>query len=266
MQKLILLALIGFVFMGCSSGNNDNKGATGGGVSQFAQKTAGQWISDCTQSQNGNYKENLVINANGSGSITYNFYQDQNCAGAVAQSQGPLNFTYTAEAPVNGVTKVTLTFAGNAPVSVNIRALDNSMEITSDAGVVKYTRIGQPVTPIGIPGQNGPGNTNDFDSMAKGNWVSEQCFQYQNNTTVRLVLSIAGQGAAASVLNVYQSQDCSGQAQPDQRQDFTYTVDRFSYGGGQISVKGQPSDVTFQGNRMTLTSAEGTMTYVKITK
>lgn len=38
MQKLILLALIGFVFMGCSSGNNDNKGATGGGVSQFAQK------------------------------------------------------------------------------------------------------------------------------------------------------------------------------------------------------------------------------------
>ena len=56
--------LMGLAFLGCSSSSSDSKpGQGGGGVTQFGQSIAGQWLSECSQNQNGMFKENLVVNA-----------------------------------------------------------------------------------------------------------------------------------------------------------------------------------------------------------
>ncbi len=78
MRKLAILFIRGFIFVRCSSGSSDSKFGAGGGVTQFVQKSAG----------------------------------------AVVQTQGLINFSYAAEAPVSGVSKVMITLPGNAPIQL----------------------------------------------------------------------------------------------------------------------------------------------------
>ena len=264
MKKIMISILLGLTLLGCSSSSDSKPGAVGGGVvTEFGNKSAGQWLSECVQSQDGQYKETLVINKNGTGNRTLNFYPDQNCQGQIIQSQGPTGFNYTAEAAVNGVSKVTLTVTGQQPVQVKVSIQNDAMDITSDQGSVRYARVGHAPT---TPGQVNPApqNPNDFDSWAIGNWATEQCYQYENNQTVRQVITIRGQGRGSSVLNVYPSADCSGNPHPEQNQNISYTVTRFANGGGEISINGRASDISFQTNRMTVSSAEGSTVFVKI--
>lgn len=258
-MKNTLLIVISLVFVGCSSGNSGGSSGAPGPADKatataFENKTSGTWVSACTQSQKGPFVETLVINKGGTGSFTFNFYQNQDCTGAVNNTDGPTQFTYQ----VLTAAKIKLTVAGQGAFELTVEINNNNMSVTAADGTMNYTRIGNApgVTPA-------PGN-NDFDTTAKGNWVTEQCYQYENNTTVRVIISIYGQGKAAMVYNVYQSANCSGQAQAQNKQDFNYVVDRFSNGGGQITVNGEPSDVIFANGKMTLNSAQGSTVYVKL--
>ncbi len=261
MKKIIISILMGLALTGCSSGNSDSKPGPGGGVvTQFGQSIAGHWLSECAHNQNGFFVEDLNVNANGSGTRTINPFQDDACTRAIAQQATPENFTYTAATAANGSTPVTLTFADGQKAQVNVVVQGDNLEITSNQGTVRYFRVKEAHQ---TPGTN-PGNVNDFDSVAGGNWVTEQCYTYQNNQTARQVVAIKGQGRVAVVLNVYPSADCIGEPHAEQAQDLEYKVDRFANGGGQITINGKVSDIIFKENKMTLTDAESTTVYIKI--
>lgn len=262
MKNLFILIALSLTLVACSSGGGGGAGTPPADrvtVTNFETKTVGTWVSECQHNQNGNYRETLTINKGGTGSTLFNVYQNQDCSGQVQQTQGPVNFTYQ----VLTATTVKSTFEGQEAVELKIEVQGNSMSVTSPVGTVQYTKIAGGGIP---PGQTAPGVQipNDFDSAAKGNWVTEECYQYQNGTTVRIVITIKGQGKASMVYNVYPSGNCSGQPQMQNNQNFDYTVDRFANGGGQITVNGEPSDVTFANNKMTLNSANGSTVYVKI--
>lgn len=262
MKKFFIL-LCAFGLAACSSGGSSSPGAGGGGgvVTEFGRKLAGEWTSQCSRDEQGqNFREILVVNANGTGQSTTQIYANPNCNGNVAKTEGPSSFTYTSADQPNGATVVTITVGGQT-AQFEIEINGNFMELRVQGQTIQYTRTNQDATP-----QDPIGNGQDsFDRLARGNWVTVDCFTYQNNTTAKEVISILGNGAAESVINVYQSNNCSGNPRAERKQRITYTVNQFSNGQGNVTVNNEAQSVSFQNNRMTLTAAgQQPMVYMKV--
>lgn len=258
MKKFFIL-LLAVGLAACSNGGgSSNKPAVGGGgvVTEFGQKMAGVWTSACTLSQDGVYKETLTIKANGTGESTLNFYNDQNCADAIRTTQGPTAFSYTVETLPDGSARITISQQGGQ-AQVVVRVVGSVMEVQGEKGQLDYTRDQQ---------QNqAPAPTeDDFDRAAKGLWISENCFTYNNNTTARQQLTINGRGSSSVVIQVYSNQNCSGRSRPERASQVNYRVDHFANGRGQITVNNQASDVVIERGQMTITDANGTIVYNRV--
>jgi hypothetical protein len=279
MKKFMILVSVVLSLAACSSSSNDGNGAKPAGnvtpeITAFANKSGGQWVSECMQDEKGINKEIITINKDGTGSYTTNYYRDQACAGDVANTEGPTAFTYTAEALNGGSTKIKMTL-NRQVIDLSIINQGDRMTITANGRTVQYTRIGQapnedqnqvnPVNPN--PGNNPPAIGLDFDTMAKGNWISQNCTAIQGGS-YKQVLQIKGQGKAASIFNVFKTNDCSGnEVQGVQPQEFTYAVVRFANGAGEITITGETTStnaVRFQGRQMTLSTQQGDVVFIKI--
>ena len=119
-------------------------------------------------------------------------------------------------------------------------------------------------TTLSNPTQNGT-LTEEFDKDAFGNWLTKDCYSNPSDTTstARILMTINGNGKASQAVITYASLDCSGTATPQQGQDFTYTIDRYANGGGQLTVNGNYVDVTINNGHLTTTTANGTREYIK---
>jgi hypothetical protein len=258
MKHLFAMLALALTVAGCSSGGNDAPA-----LSPFQKASGGQWLSECQNDNNGAFKETLVLNGT-TGTSTSQYYQNGDCSGAIVRTDGPNNFTYSSVNKAggkDGEAKVTINVPGRPGVEVDVVVQGNTMVIISPNGTVIYQRIG------GGPGKQGAPGTPmaAFDAAAKGNWVSKDCSVLNNGAgSYYQVLTIAGGGAAKTVYNVYQGGQCQGNPTPQGQQDINYTVDRYANGGGQLTVNGQPIDVTIQGAQLTLSSVNGTTTYLRI--
>lgn len=256
-MKKILVLLAALALTACSSGGGSNaKPADGPRVTEFGQKIAGVWISECTTGQEGPYKETLTINADGTGENAITIYQGLNCTGAVRGTQAPSAFTYSVESLGEAAARVTITKQG-AQAVVNVTILGNVLDVEGQNGKIRYLlnkNAQVPTTPAG----------DDFDALARGLWITEQCYPYENNTSARQQLTVNGRGSASTVVQVYASQNCSGRSRAERTQQTNYRVDQFANGQGQITVNNEASTVSFDGNHMTLTDANGTTVYNKV--
>lgn len=264
-MKNILILLATLVLAACSSGGGSSNPNGGGGVvTEFGQKTAGEWLSDCTVSDDGAYKQLLLINANGTGETTETFYQNQTCTGAVRGKTDPIAFTYSVEPLADGAAKLTITQQGQQ-VQVTVSVLGNVMDVQGQNGKIRYIRIKQtqPPTPD-QPQQDDLGGAAAFDALAKGVWRTVQCYPYQNNTSARQQLIINGRGSASTIIEIYQNQNCSGAARAERPQEANYQVVHFSNGQGQIMVKNETATVSIQGNRMTIVNANASTVFAKV--
>src|SRR4051812_12637604 len=130
MKKSILLISAVFALTACSSGSDSKKagGAPAGGgptatVTVFAKDGAGEWLSECQHSPDGNFIDDLTLNADGTGKLIQSVFQAPNCLGT-AEVQAPKNFTYTAEAPSAGSTNLLVTFESatqSIPINVSVQ-------------------------------------------------------------------------------------------------------------------------------------------------
>lgn len=250
MKKLFIL-LCAFGLAACSSGGSSSPGAGGGGgvVTEFGRKLAGEWTSQCLRDDQGqNYRDVLTVNANGTGQSTTQVYANPNCNGNVAKTEEPSSFTYTSADQPNGATIVTITQAGKT-AQFEIEMNGNLMELRVQGQTIQYTRTNQVVAP-----QEPIGNAQDsFDRLARGNWLTVDCFTYQNNTTAKQMISILGHGAAESALQIYQSQNCTGNFRAERTNRMTYVVNQFANGQGTVTVNNEVQSVSFQNNRMIFT-------------
>ena len=255
-MKSIFLALAAlFLFAACSGDSYGGGGAPAGN----------EWTSACLRDQDGNFIEKLVLRPGGTGTVTSTYFQNQDCTGQILRTDGPTNFTYQTDekAMADGrPVEVTLNLPGKQPSKLNVQVQGNTMTITSaDGGTVRYSRTGPPPQKPG----NDAATTAAFDAAAVGSWVSENCYQGQQGTTVMLVVQILGGGKGVSLQNVFQNATCQGDAQPQERKEFTYKVDRFAAGAGQITVDGKTvMNITIQGKSMTATSPQGSVSYTKV--
>lgn len=261
-MKTILILFSILALAACSSGGGGGSAKPNGGggvVTEFGKKIEGEWTSECVESDQGPFKDLLVINANGTGQRTITVYQNQNCSGVAKQVQGPKSFTYGVEDQPDGSARVSVSQEDGVNYVVNMSVFGNTMDIEDQSGKFRYIRRQTAQTPT----QGG----DDFDRLAIGIWMSQQCYPYQNNTSVRQQLTVQGRGAASIILQIYQSQDCSGRSRAERPQNANYRVDHFANGQGQITVNNEPSDVSFQGarnERMTITDANGTTVFNKV--
>ena len=252
MKKLIISILAAVVLSGCSSGSSDKPAGGGGSVTEKA--AAGTWISECTQSAQGSFIEKMTMQ-NGSGASTLEFMQNQDCSGTVVRTDGPNNFQYSLGSTTGNITQVTITGQGQPAVQGTVVFDGVMMSLTANGRTMKYIKLVQQV-----PTPNG----NDFDSAAKGTWIARDCGAAENNQSYKLLITFKGNGQGSMVYKLFQNPTCAGAAQDVRAADFTYIVDRYSNGGGQVTIDSQPSDVTFQGNTMTTSSEQGTSVFEKI--
>ncbi len=259
-MKLLFFLFSVLALAGCSSDGGSGAGKGGGGVvTEFGKKLAGEWTSDCMTGEQGPYIETLTIQSNGTGHSVMSFYQNQNCSGAIKETQGPNVFTYSSEDLADGSARLSLSRQGQTS-QVTVTVIGNVMDVKGQNGQARYIRsqkVQEPVAP----------NQDDFDRLAIGSWISEQCFPFQNNTSARQQLNIIGRGSANVIIQVYQSSNCSGRSRAERPQAANYRVDHFANGQGQVSVNGEPSEISFQGarnDRMTVTNPNGTVVYNKV--
>lgn len=261
-MRSFLVLLSALALTACSSGGGgSSKPAAGGGgvVTEFGKKMEGEWTSDCMTGDEGPYKETLSINANGTGKSAITLYPTQNCAGAARETQGPTEFTYSVEELADGSARLTLANQGQTS-ELTVSILGNVMDVQGQNGKARYVRSQTAQVPV-TPSQD------DFDRLAIGSWMSEQCFPYQNNTSARHQLNIVGRGSANLVIQVYQNSNCSGRSRAERPQTTNYKVENFSNGRGQITVNGETSEISFEGarnERMNLVDANGTIVYNKV--
>ena len=116
----------------------------------------------------------------------------------------------------------------------------------------------------GNPTENGI-LTEQFDKDAFGSWLTKDCYSMTNDTTstARIVLTIYGNGKASQTVTTYKSVDCSGPTTPQESKEFTYTIDRYANGGGQLTVNGEYVDVTISNGHLTTSTATDTREYIK---
>jgi hypothetical protein len=264
MKNLFVLICAATALASCSS----SSGGGGGGGDQppntpFEKSTNGEWLSECTQAQGqgiASYKEHLILKTGGSGTRSYDIYNSQDCSGAKVKTSEPSSLKYTVAnaATADGQpVKVTIQAPGQDPVEVTVITQGEDMQITSPTGTVKYHRVSG--------GGNTPVGNTSFEKAALGTWVTQNCYQYQNGATAKIVITFSPGSKAASVVNVYRDAQCGGEPTAEQHQDFTYKVDNYANGGGQITINGgQAIDVSFQGNTMTMTSGTDSKVYVKV--
>lgn len=260
-MKLVLILLSVLVLSACSSGGGGGgaAGPKGGVVTEFGKKIEGEWTSECISGDEGPFKDSLSINANGTGQRTITFYQNQNCAGAAKNTQGPKSFTYAVEDQPDGSARVTVNQEDGIQYVVNISVFGNTLDIEDQSGKSRYTRrqTAQVPTPTG----------DDFDRLAIGTWISEECQPYQANSSAKVQLNIIGRGAANTVVQVYANQNCAGRSRAERPQNANYRVDHFANGQGQVTVNNQPSEVLFEGprsERLTIIDANGTTVFNKV--
>lgn len=244
-----------FIFSGCSS-SSDNKKVTpaDGNVSVLEKSIRGEWLSDCFHDQHGNYLQKIKM-ANGSGTVTSDYMQNQNCSGAVLQTQGPAEFTYVSGESVGETTDVTLTFKDGRAIQSQIKIHDTLMAITIGTGISHYHKINGTVNPA--PADN------DFDRAAMGSWLTVKCYPGQNNASMKRLLNIAGHGQASLTNLVYATTNCTGDSLEEAAQNFQYTIDNYANGGGQVTINGEPSDVIINGNKLSVNSRTESVDYEK---
>lgn len=256
MTKLIISILAAVVLSGCSPSSSDTSAGGGrGGVTEKA--AAGTWISECTESAQGSFIEKMTMQ-NGSGASTLEFMQNQDCSGGVVRIDGPNNFQYSLGSTTGNTTQVTITGQGQPAVQGTVVFDGAAMSLTANGRTMKYSKVVQQIPQAPTP------NGSDFDSVAKGTWVTRECGAAENNQSYKLLITFKGNGQGSMVYKLFQNPTCAGTAQDVGAADFTYIVDRYSNGGGQITIDSQPSDVTFQGNTMTTSSEQGTSVFEKI--
>ncbi len=254
---LIVLSLVTtFTMVACSSSSSD-KPAGGGGGSVVEKAVAGAWVSDCLQDDRGFFFDKITMQ-NGNGTSTQEYMQNQDCSGAIMQTQGPTAFQYTSGVTIGNSTEVTLTFTGKPAIKANITVDGPKMTITAENKTLTYHKL-EPISHA----PNAP-TGNDFDRAATGTWVTQNCTLADSTRSYVTVLTFSGNGQGSQVYNVYQNQRCEGNAQAEGSTNFTYTVDRFANGGGQITINNEPIDIIIEGNSMTANSAQGSIVFKKI--
>jgi hypothetical protein len=261
MKKLVILctSLLALGFTACSGSSSNN----GGGaapvdekVAIFEKETAGTWLSECQHDDNGFYKDTLVING-GKGTTQLDFYQNQNCQGQPANTQGPTEFTYSASDKVNDRTKITMTIL-EQKVELTIMTNGDQMTVSSKKGNVMYTRIAQ--APVNTPA-NGQPQQGGAEAMAVGIWVSEKCGN-ENDVSYRefLEFKLNGQGTAQS--KQYQRANCGGEPEAQTPLQFTYKLE--ANGAGKITINNQNLDFSVQNKRMTVKIGNEEYAYTKV--
>ena len=256
MIKSILIVLSLFTVVGCSSDSSSKPAGGGGNVVEKA--AAGSWISECLNNEHGFFIDKITMQ-NGNGTTTQEYFQNQDCSGIGTVTHGTTSFQYTLGATNGNTTEVTLTFAGSPAIKASITIDGPNMTIVTADKKANYRKIGaapdeQTNVPIG----------NDFDRVAKGSWVTQDCSLTDNNQSYVTVITFSGNGQGSQVFNLYQNQNCDGNPEAVNASSFTYTVDRFANGGGQITINNEPVDVLIAGNSMTANSAEGSTVFRKI--
>ena len=255
MIKLGICILIAFNISACSS-SSDSKtaGPLDGTVTALEKSIRGEWVSDCSHNQYGNYLEKVKM-ADGVGSVLRDYTQSQDCTGAIIQTQGPSAFTYTSGASIGVSTEVTLNFKDQPAVKSQIKINGSLMSITIDNKTAHYHKLVTVVNPV--PADN------DFDRAAIGSWITTACTVGLNNNSFKRLLVIAGHGQASLTNLIYANANCSGAALVEAAQNFQYRVDNYANGGGQITINGEPSDVIISGNKLSVNSATGSVDYEK---
>jgi hypothetical protein len=268
MRAVFAISACFLAMVACSSGS-DGKPAGAGPVTAFEKATAGStWKSECQRDQTGFFNEKLVLNPGGTGTSATDYYQTQGCVGQPVRTEGPTSFTYTTGQPSaqDGATPVTLHFAGEKPITVDFLIQGDTLIVRMAEGSVTYTRPPTPGQASGqTPGTSGPVTGTDFERVAVGSWITKDCYQGgDSSSTMKLKLTISVNGRGSYVESIFHSPSCQGQAQSANNSDFTYTVDRYANGGGQLTINGQSAvDVSISGNEMTISDANGTVVYVR---
>ncbi len=116
----------------------------------------------------------------------------------------------------------------------------------------------------GVPSVGGYGSTlTAFDASAVGKWVTRNCYNQQNQTSLREVVIFKGAGLGSSYHKVFQGFGCRGKDQVTNQGDFAYSVTSYANSIGRLLVNTQNSDVSFFENQMTWVSDSDSIIYVK---
>lgn len=260
MIKSLLIVLSLFTVVGCSSSSSD-KPAGGGGGNVVEKAAAGTWISECRKNDYGFFIDKMTMQ-NGNGTTTQEYFQNQECSGISAGTQGPTSFQYTLGTTNGNTTEVTITFAGQPAFTASVTIDGPYMTIVTEGSKANYRKL--EATNKVPDGPNTPA-ANDFDRAAKGTWSTQECALTDKNTeSYYTIITFYGNGQGSKVFNVYQNQRCEGKPELVGEANFTYTVDRYANGGGQITLNNDPVDITINGNSMTANSTEGSYAFRKI--
>jgi hypothetical protein len=274
MKKMIVLcsAILALGLTACSSGGgNGGGGGTGAPLDEkvvaFEKETAGTWLSECQQNQDGFYKETLVIGG-GKGSSQLDFYQNQNCGGQVAKKQAATEFTYTAGEKVNGATKITMTIAGQQ-IGLTVVAEGNLMTVNFDNGkIARYNRTAE-ATPAPAPGQApgqapapapGNGQQGGSETAAIGLWV-DGCTN-SNGGSFRQILQFQANGRGSFQANVYQQGNCGGEPQAQEPVPFTYKME--GNGKGSLNIGNESFAFTIQDRNLSVQTQQGQLKFTKV--
>lgn len=253
MKFVFALFAVALTAIACSKSSKDSAPLT-----PFQKMAGGQWLSEC-QKQNGpSYKETVVLNG-ATGTSSAQYFQNNDCTGAVTKTEGPVNFTYSAanKNGKDGDAKVTVTRQDGVTITVDIVIQGDTMVISGPDGSIIYHRQG------GGQGKNNSPEMEAFDAAARGNWITRDCRQI-NGGSYHQVLTIKGGGQASTVYNVYADSQCQSNPTPQGNADITYRVDRFANGGGQLTVDGQTVDITINGAQMDFNLPNGAVVFLRI--
>lgn len=242
-------------------------------VTEFTKAMSGTWRSECRLDQESqkHFIENLTLNANGTGSFTIEVFDNTNCTGNAIQTLPPETLSYT-EGAVNGNTKQVFLTIKNETVEIRIQMTATEMTVTSLKGTVRYQRQGPPPENEKEEGPKPTEGVAAFEAIAVGSWVT-QCANAALNdgtpVTYVEIVTISKGGKGGEILNYYTNNNCTGTpAGTANKADFTYVVDRYANGGGQITrtKNGQQDklDIYFTNGVMTVASEQGNKEFKKI--
>jgi hypothetical protein len=262
-MKSICLALGALVLLAGCSGDSYGSG-TPQPTTPFEKATNGEWASECQVEGTNSFIEKLVLKPQGTGTSTMTYFQNQTCTGTIAKTEGPSAISYKTDEKAMDkarTAQVKITAKGqtaDATVEVN----GNLMTITFDNKTIRYTRVAPPAPPK----NDGPqaNQTLEFERVAVGVWTSEKC-QVAQTVSYVVIIELKAGGKGSQLANVYGNGQCQGDPQPKNQSEFTYKVDRFANGGGQVTIDGKdPTDIVIQDKKMTISTEEGPQSYVKV--
>ena len=112
------------------------------------------------------------------------------------------------------------------------------------------------------------GNLNAAGLAMVGEWISDCSQDQQSGAFFREYLNLKNDGTGVFSYLIFQDGTCSGNAQQANPQNFTFSADPVNQGSSKVTVTFQGQQpatisVVVQGNRMTLTTAQGTVAYQK---